>query len=70
MALKRVQAAMIGGTAGTQAFAPGVPIYENTLSISTSYTISSGSSAMSVGPIVINSGVAVTIPSGSKWAVL
>jgi len=61
---------MIGGTAGTQAFVPGVPIYENTLSISTSYTISSGSSAMSVGPITINSGVAVTVPAGSKWAVL
>ena len=61
---------MIGGTAGTQAFAPGVPIYENTLAVSTSYTISTGSSAMSVGPLVINSSVTVVIPAGSKWVVL
>ena len=61
---------MIGGTAGTQAFAPGVPIYENTLAVSTSYTISAGSSAMSVGPLVINSSVTITIPAGSKWVVL
>jgi len=70
MPLTKVQAAMIGGTAGTQAFAPGIPIYENTLAVSTSYAIPAGSSAMSVGPITINSGVAVTVPSGSKWVVL
>lgn len=61
---------MIGnGTSGV-AFNPNTPIYENTLSITTSYTITAGTSAMSVGPISISSGVAITIPSGSKWAVL
>jgi hypothetical protein len=70
MALTKVQSAMIGGGTGTVAFAPSVPVYENTQAISTNYTIPSGSSAMSVGPITISSGVSVTIPSGSRWAIL
>lgn len=44
--------------------------YVNSLTVSTSYTIPAGSSAMSVGPISVSSGVTITIPSGSKWAVL
>ena len=38
--------------------------------VTTSYSIVSTQSAMSTGPITINSGVTVTIPSGSKWVVL
>ena len=70
MPLTKVQSAMIGGGSGTVAFAPEVPIYLNTQSISTSYTIPSGSSAMSVGPITIASGASVTIPNGSRWVIL
>ncbi len=70
MALTKVQSAMIGGGTGSIAFAPGVPVYENTQTISTNYTIPSGSSAMSVGPITVASGVQVVIPSGSRWAIL
>jgi hypothetical protein len=69
MSLTKVQSAMIGGGSSV-AFAPEVPIYLNTQTISTSYTIPTGSSAMSVGPITIASGVTVTIPSGSRWAIL
>jgi hypothetical protein len=61
MALTKVQNLMIGG---------GTPITENTQTIATSYTITTGSSAMSTGPITINSGVSVTIPSGSRWVIL
>lgn len=43
---------------------------ENSLIVTTSYTITSGKSAMSAGPITINSGVTVTIPSGSRWVVV
>ena len=60
---------MVGGGTG-QAFAPSVPIFENTQTVSQSYTITSGSSAMSAGPITLSSGVAVTIPSGSRWVIL
>ena len=40
------------------------------LTIASSYSVPSGYSAVSVGPITINSGVTVTVPSGSKWVVL
>jgi hypothetical protein len=44
--------------------------YENGQTVTTSYTISSNSNAMSAGPITINSGVTVTIPSGSNWVIV
>lgn len=43
---------------------------ENGLIVTTSYTIPTGKSAMSVGPITVNSGVTVTIPSGQRWVIL
>ena len=43
---------------------------ENSKIVTTSYTISTGKSAESVGPITVNSGVTVTVPSGSRWVVL
>lgn len=46
----------------------GLVVNNNT--VSASYSIPSGSSAMSVGPITVASGQSVTIPSGSRWVVL
>lgn len=43
---------------------------ENDTTITASYTINSGRSAVSVGPITIASGAVVTVPSGSRWVVL
>ena len=43
---------------------------ENTYTITTSSTVTDGSNAISVGPLTINSGVSVTVPSGSRWLVL
>jgi hypothetical protein len=43
---------------------------ENQLIVTTSYTLSTGKSAMSKGPITINASVVVTIPSGYSWAIL
>jgi hypothetical protein len=45
-------------------------IYVNSKTVSTSYTIASGNSAMSVGAITIASGQSVTVSSGSRWVVL
>lgn len=45
-------------------------MWENALTISSNYTITSGNSAMSAGPITIASGVSVTVPSGSRWVVV
>ena len=69
MALTKVASSMVGGGTG-QAFAPSVPIFENTQTVTTSYTITSGSSALSAGPVTISSGVTVTIPSGSRWVIV
>lgn len=44
--------------------------YENGKTVTTNYTITSGSNAMSTGPVTINTGVTVTIPSGSRWVIL
>lgn len=44
--------------------------YENSQTVTTTYTITAGKSAMSTGPITINSGVTVTVPSGSRWVVV
>ena len=43
---------------------------ENSMIVTTSYTLTTAKSASSVGPITINGGVAVTIPSGSRWVIL
>ena len=48
----------------------GGAIYENTLTISSNYSLTSGTNGLSVGPITIASGVAVTVPSGKRWLVL
>jgi len=45
-------------------------LYENNSTISANYTITSGNNAMSSGPITVNSGVTVTVPTGSRWVVL
>ena len=46
----------------------GLVVNSNT--VSASYSIPSGSSATSTGPMTVNSGVVVTVPSGSRWVVL
>ena len=45
-------------------------LYEMANTISANYTIGTGNNAMSAGPIVVNSGVSVTIPSGSRWTIV
>ena len=44
--------------------------YENTTTVTTDYTITTGKNAMTAGPVTINSGVTVTVPSGSVWTVV
>jgi hypothetical protein len=43
---------------------------ENSRSVTVNYTLSTGKSASSVGPIEIASGVVVTIPSDERWVIL
>lgn len=57
------------GSIGGGASAGGA-IYENTTTISSNYTLTTSTNGMSVGPITVASGVAVTVPSGARWVVL
>lgn len=43
---------------------------ENGQTVTTNYILTSGKNAMSAGPITVNSGVTVTIPTGSTWTVV
>ena len=42
----------------------------NNATVSTSYTLPTGYNASSVGPLTINSGVVITVPSTQRWVVL
>lgn len=52
------------GGAGNAAF------YENDTNVTVNYTITTGKNAMSAGPITVNSGVTVTVPTGSVWTIV
>lgn len=41
----------------------------NSATVSTSYSIPSGSNAMSAGPVTVDGGITVTIPDGSRWVI-
>ena len=43
---------------------------ENGQVVSSNYTITSGKNAMSAGDITINTGITVTIPTGSRWVIV
>jgi len=58
----------ISGTSSVLVATNGIIV--NGQTISTSYTIPAGSNAMSTGPVSVASGVTVTVPSGSRWAVI
>lgn len=52
------------GGGGDQVF------YENELTVTTNYTLTTNRNAMSTGPITIDAGVTVTVPSGQRWVIL
>jgi trimeric autotransporter adhesin len=52
------------GAGGDQVF------YENELTVTADYTLTTSRNAMSTGPITINSGITVTVPTGQRWVIL
>lgn len=58
------------GELTSEHFIAGNGIYVNSLTIDVSYTIASGTSGMSAGPVTVASGTTVTVASGSRWVVL
>jgi hypothetical protein len=48
----------------------GGAVYENAQTITSNYTMSSGKNGMSAGPITVNTGVTVIIPTDSTWVII
>lgn len=44
--------------------------YENDTNVTVDYTITSGKNALSAGPITVDNGITVTVPSGSVWTIV
>ena len=44
--------------------------WENSQAVTANYTITAGKNAGTFGPITVNSGVSVTVPSGSRWIIV
>ncbi len=60
-----------GSVGGGATGAGGDEVFvENGTTVTTSYTLTTGKNAVSVGAITINAGVTVTVPSGARWVVL
>jgi len=48
----------------------GGAIYENSNTISTTHTLTANTNGMSAGPVTVNSGITLTIPSGATYTVV
>lgn len=60
-----------GSVGGGATGANGDEVFiENDQTVTSNYTITAGRSAMSTGPITVDSGVTVTIPDGSRYVIL
>jgi len=60
----------IGGGGGASGGGSDAVFYENGQTVTSDYSITASTNAMSAGPITINSGITVTIPSGSTWTIV
>ena len=60
----------IAGGAGASGTGNNQVFFQNDLNVTGSYTIPTGKNAGTFGPVTINSGVVVTVPSGSVWTVV
>lgn len=60
-----------GSVGGGATGAGGDTVFqENSRTVTTNYTLTTGKSASTVGPLTINSGVTLTIPSGERLVIL
>jgi len=59
----------IGGGGATGGGSDDV-FYENGQTVTSNYTLTTSKNAMSAGPITINSGITVTVPSGQSWVIV
>lgn len=57
------------GELQAQAMTANNGIYTNSQAVAVDYTIAAGQNGLSAGPITVNSGITVTVSSGSTWVV-
>ncbi len=60
----------IGGGGGATGGGSDTWAVEHDNTITQSYTISTGKNVVSAGPLTVNSGATVTVPSGSNWVIV
>lgn len=60
----------IGGGGGATGGGTDQVFYENDQTVTTNYTLTASTNAMSAGPITINSSVVVTVGSGQTWTIV
>jgi hypothetical protein len=74
MPLTRPQASILGAdtlSTGSAALNIGVGILENSNTINSgNYSITTGSNAMSVGPVTVSVNSNVVVPVGSVWTII
>ena len=61
---------LTGISAGATGGGTDQVFYENDQTVTANYSITENRNAMTAGPITINSGVTVTIPTGSEWSIV
>jgi hypothetical protein len=62
-----IDIAISGGARGG---GPDKVFQENQRVVTTNYQLTSGYSAVSVGPVSVSAGVTVTIPGSERWVIL
>ena len=65
-----IDISIAGGGGGATGGGEDKIFYENDVTVTTDYELGENKNAMSAGPILINSGVTVTIPSGQFWTIV
>lgn len=74
MSLTRPQASILGSSilsTSSAALNMGVGIFENVNTINNiNYSITTGSNALSVGPVTVSTNSNVFVPAGSVWTIV
>jgi hypothetical protein len=60
----------IAATGGATGGGTDAIFVQNGQTVTTNYSLPASKNASSVGPITINSGITVTLPTGSRWVIL
>jgi len=68
--LLNVASTGVNSTSGTAAGQKNGVFTENSQTLSSNYTVTTGKSAMAAGPVTIAAGVTVTIPANSRLVIV